>query len=591
MKETNAWDSSRFSEKYFNIDEIESAIKSGDLVDFLIKEKFTPGDKIDNYFETKCDEEGIIVHYTNQDHPLVVSNFSIFVNSVMNPAFFEKHRERIINASIERIKKKIANRVEKQTLYISIPSYLYSEDLLDYLINVPDVSITLYDVKVSQSMIKKMKEKFIDVELITNDKKEKISSRYVFGWYTPEMLKEEKRLILTFNEINEINEDNIKYFNDTTVLEILNQPKNEEDYQKLFNLVNLLDKAGKKNVIKIEVKKRSEFNKVFGKKTFDNINLVVHNDLYDYSHKEYLKEEEKLDNLITPLVGKELSPLEKYMAVYNIVKNYKKYRENKNQLEESRYLRYILDNEYMVCVGYAKLLEVLCERVGVNVVCYGMNVDVSYDDGYTLEDKPVEAAGHERCIISIDDDKYNVHGLYIVDPTWDNALDENRLNHVLMTFDKMQVGKRMVFYSYYTPILDIHNFKEYSDQIKYLVKKRLEASSTGNLLSVYELVIKDILDTINCDSKYDYFIDKLSTIRKEKEYEDFFIELGNYLLTRTNKEISDEVILNAAINSDKIIGKEIDESLTREKYYERKENVFPYEIDSENEHNLLGRRR
>ena len=72
--------------------------------------------------------------------------------------------------------------------------------------------------------------------------------------------------------------------------------------------------------------------------------------------------------LIEPIKNSNLSPLEKFIAIYNVVKNFKPYKESPDQLEESRYLRYILNNEYMVCVGYAKLLKILCEKVGIKVI-------------------------------------------------------------------------------------------------------------------------------------------------------------------------------------------------------------------------------
>ena len=95
------------------------------------------------------------------------------------------------------------------------------------------------------------------------------------------------------------------------------------------------------------------------------------------------------------------------------------------ELDKSRALRYILDNEYMVCVGYAKLLVELLDKVGIDATLLSVEVDTSYDDGFTLDEKIVEASGHKRAIISIDDNKYNLHGLYISDPTWDNSQKDN----------------------------------------------------------------------------------------------------------------------------------------------------------------------
>src|SRR5574344_594968 len=123
------------------------------------------------------------------------------------------------------------------------------------------------------------------------------------------------------------------------------------------------------------------------------------------------------------------------MAVYDIVKNYKPYKENSKQLEEYRYLRYILNNDYMLCVGDAKLLTTLLKRGGIKSTDYSTSVDTSYDHGYTKEDKPVTLAGHARAMIHIDDDKYHVHGYYIADPTWDNNKKNNSIVYCLCNYD------------------------------------------------------------------------------------------------------------------------------------------------------------
>ena len=144
------------------------------------------------------------------------------------------------------------------------------------------------------------------------------------------------------------------------------------------------------------------------------ININVLNDLHVYSFDEYLDEEKILDDLVKPIIEADLSPLERYLAVYNIVKNYKPYKEIPGDGEEvigakeSRYIRYILNNEYIVCVGFAKLLETLCDRVGLHVQQASVLVDTSYDKGFTEEEKAVNKNGHQRCYISIDDDKFTV---------------------------------------------------------------------------------------------------------------------------------------------------------------------------------------
>ena len=87
-------------------------------------------------------------------------------------------------------------------------------------------------------------------------------------------------------------------------------------------------------------------------KVIDNIPdwFVVSFKGFDINNK-IIKEEAKLEKLISPVKNSNLSPFEKYIAIYNIVKNFKEYNEapnnsshkktnsinkNLNQLESSK---------------------------------------------------------------------------------------------------------------------------------------------------------------------------------------------------------------------------------------------------------------
>ena len=83
-----------------------------------------------------------------------------------------------------------------------------------------------------------------------------------------------------------------------------------------------------------------------------------------------------LNIMVKDIKTSNLSPFEKYIAVYNIVKSYKKYNyflgdEDKDQKysKHSRNINLILLNDFIVCAGYAKLLEILLNIVGINN-CY-----------------------------------------------------------------------------------------------------------------------------------------------------------------------------------------------------------------------------
>ena len=59
---------------------------------------------------------------------------------------------------------------------------------------------------------------------------------------------------------------------------------------------------------------------------------------------------------------------------------FKEYKECEKDKSEARNLYKILDNEYMVCVGYAKLLSDLLSKLNINNTTLGITIDVSYEN-------------------------------------------------------------------------------------------------------------------------------------------------------------------------------------------------------------------
>ena len=390
------------------------------------------------------------------------------------------------------------------------------------------------------------------------------------------------------NELDDINIENIK---DSDTIDLLLLSAN--NYPKILEFVLKLDQSGKKCnvVIDCEINNRNEFNNVFLNYNFKNVKLVVYSDSCYYTFKSYIKEEKLLNNLVLPIKKQNLSPLEKYLAVYNIVKNYKPYKiyeKHEKDFRKSACLKYILKNEYIVCTGFTTLLVTLCDRGGIKVNEIGVDIDEKKGDG---------VLHHSRCIVSIDDDKYNVHGLYMADPTWDNDSEVNSFNHALMTFDKMQVSQDRFYYNFYEPIIDIHNFEDFNEQFNYLLNNQL---SEYRLLSYnfnyylkisYASVLSSILDTISSDPKYKYFYDMLDKCKEEKDYINLITELGNYLLTRINKKIDNKTLFTAIINS-KVIDVGYDEKTIQFflNYYMLDKYFFPYRVDNKRNHRLIKRR-
>lgn len=135
--------------------------------------------------------------------------------------------------------------------------------------------------------------------------------------------------------------------------------------------------------------------------------------------------------------GKELSPLEKFCYAYMIVKN-RKYKESEDKSLRmlSRKFVSVLNSDYCVCVGFAKLLNELCSRIGINSVDKTINVD----------------GWHAINAILINDEKYGIkNSLYYSDPTYDCLSNKNTfisiilkdLDDVFSLYDDSEIKKNL----------------------------------------------------------------------------------------------------------------------------------------------------
>ena len=69
-----------------------------------------------------------------------------------------------------------------------------------------------------------------------------------------------------------------------------------------------------------------------------------------------------------------------------------------------------------MCAGYTALLSEILNGLDDNLKTADFSV-LCFDNLKSLNFK----GAHSRSIVRIDDDKYNVHGIYVLDPTWDSV--------------------------------------------------------------------------------------------------------------------------------------------------------------------------
>lgn len=251
----------------------------------------------------------------------------------------------------------------------------------------------------------------------------------------------------------------------------------------------------------------------------------------------------KIKNISDYIMSKNLSPVELIMYTYDIVRNrvYKQ-EENGEKSTKSRDLSGVLSGRDIVCVGYANILEAILKYCNITSFCAG------------LTDKNNEISGHERNIIYVKDDKYNIDGVYYFDTTWDSKTmgDENEYLNGYLCFAKTRLEmetyeKRQFIYDecpYY--FLDLPNkikelldhnelekcYELYYKSIKYMTriigKKIIDSEYFFPILPKYnqfdhDKFVNDVLEVIdyfNRPLSAETYLLILNNVRKIEYYDD-----------------------------------------------------------------------
>lgn len=232
------------------------------------------------------------------------------------------------------------------------------------------------------------------------------------------------------------------------------------------------------------------------------------------SVEDIIKMNKLLDLFVSDIKLSELSPYEKYIAVYNIVKSFKKYKINEDNeykdfiySDESRSVYLVLNNLYMVCEGYSNLLEALLHRVGVNNFSF-TSIKLNHALNY----------------VNLVDEKYGIDGYYMCDVTNDNEVD--------MMMEK-----------------GYNNLHIITKEAKYL------RNGEQNVDYIFDMNVEDIYNYINEVSNYDELMNiflKLdivfyNSIKNKTVNKNLAQEIYNYLQIKINKPIDNRVDIKAIL--------------------------------------------
>ena len=198
---------------------------------------------------------------------------------------------------------------------------------------------------------------------------------------------------------------------DTTLLEI-------NDVSSITDIVNIVNGFEKRNL------KFDDLNVTLDNKTYEDIDLLRKLDKkynlkikYTNSNEfittdEFISMRSTIDYYKTIVDDPSLSNLEKITLAYDIIKSFEYSEvEDFKDRQNSRNISSIVRDGNIVCVGYSAFLSELLKEVGIDSWTISTSVP-NNEGGYE---------GHQRNVIVVNDDKYNIHGNYAFDATWDSA--------------------------------------------------------------------------------------------------------------------------------------------------------------------------
>lgn len=110
-------------------------------------------------------------------------------------------------------------------------------------------------------------------------------------------------------------------------------------------------------------------------------NIKVDYRSYTVPLEQYINTMQQLEELVAPIKGLDLSPLEKYLFAFKTTAQFRKYQENDADRSNARNLFALFaeGNTDIVCVGFANILTEVCKYLDIECNNISLFVDVSHD--------------------------------------------------------------------------------------------------------------------------------------------------------------------------------------------------------------------
>ncbi len=234
-----------------------------------------------------------------------------------------------------------------------------------------------------------------------------------------------------------------------------------------------------------------------------------------------------------------LSPFEKLIWLYYIVETYREYKKEstKKDWKESRFINKFLFSDKLVCVGFSSLLSELSKRSSINV---WENPAIIYSKDKTKK------YNHINNLTFIEDEKYNIKGLYLLDACHDNHKYKDLFvfNHFLITPEEYENHIMNIFSAGYS-LLAIKDKEQF---LKIIKSDTYSLESLIKILTIYYKNHKLFNYHFN---NYDDFIEYYY-LNAEQLY-----DLAKNIII---EPISEDKVKKALINIERLINPTIEEN-------------------------------
>ena len=236
------------------------------------------------------------------------------------------------------------------------------------------------------------------------------------------------------------------------------------DGNKIKKIIDCVEKLEenqeKKTVFNIYIEDRNHFSyfDFCDEKQNSRINVFTRTDEVT-DMNVYIQVEKEITKLLGDYsrFAQELSPFEKLLWIHRCVSSFRPYKkeENEKDWKNSRLLHKLLFTDQIVCAGFSFLTADFGQRLSLPIMEEYSMTQRDTSTNYT----------HMNDIVFLDDDKYDIHGVYLMDTTFDN--NESNIfifNHFLLTPEEYSGHMKKMYTSGFS-LLSIDDKEKFSNII------------------------------------------------------------------------------------------------------------------------------